>query len=129
MFQPAVLVSFVEGERSATLTLSLGTFCGTVFIISSTEVSDVCTPVVNIVFGTYLESYGYSLFAFSRSAEALTSPMGTRFVLISRAAQTVSLNHTAVTLGTLRFVVLLLVRFTTVLTVVVDVGMGSRTLS
>ena len=48
-------------------------------------------------------------------------------MLVVMATQTVSLKHTAITLGTLSVVDLLLVRFTTVLSVVVDVGMGSRT--
>ena len=56
MFQPTVLVSLMEGERSATPVLFSGTRLSTVAKASSTEVPKICTPIVNIVLNTHLES-------------------------------------------------------------------------
>ena len=56
MFQPTVLVSLMESERSATSVLFSGTRLSTVAKASSTEVPEICTPIVNIVLNTHLES-------------------------------------------------------------------------
>ena len=55
MFEPAVLVSFMEGERSATLVLFCGTSLSTVSPTPRTEVPNIGSPVIDIVLGTYLE--------------------------------------------------------------------------
>ena len=52
MFQPAVLVSFMEGERAAALILFSCTCLRTVSPTFSTEVPKISTPIIDVVLNT-----------------------------------------------------------------------------
>ena len=55
VFQPTVFVALVKRERSTTLGLLLGTGLGTMTKTLSFKVSEVGSPVVDIIFHTHLE--------------------------------------------------------------------------
>ena len=90
-----MLVSFVESERPAALLLSLGTLLCAVFKVTCSEIPQVDSPVVHVIFYTDFElSYRLglgALYATSRCVDVL-SPKSAHAVTITVVGTTVLLE-------------------------------------
>ena len=91
MFQPAVPISLVVGDRAATLSLCSCALSRTMVEISGTEVPYVCAPIIDIVLGTNLVfSYGLLVSWTTSNLVDILSPAATHSIASTIASAAIS---------------------------------------